>query len=104
LGKSDGFGSSLLREYFWAACVAWMSLSEDNARHAKAMLGDTGTIERVAAIAVVAEGLQDEEWIVTSIGSGGEALYQTIFTGPSSMERALEYAAEKYSGYRLICS
>ena len=80
-----------------------MSVSDDSAREAKVMLGDAGTIERVAAIAIVAESIEDGEWIVISIGpSGSEGIYQTIFTGPSAEKRALEYAAEKYSGVRRI--
>jgi hypothetical protein len=82
------------------------SLSANNselrrkAKDAKALLGATGTIHRVAAFAIVYKGyLSDDDWVVEAIDSQGDGgIYATVFAGPSAKERALEYAEEKYSG------
>jgi hypothetical protein len=77
--------------------------TEGNAREAKTMLGATGAVKRVAAIAVVLETTEGDEWVVASLdSSGGKGIYETVFTGPFAKERALEYAGEKYSGYRVM--
>lgn len=70
------------------------------AREAKALLGATGTIRRVAAFAIVYKGYVGEnEWVVETLDSHGDGgIYVTVFAGPQAKERALEYAEEKYSG------
>jgi hypothetical protein len=67
------------------------------------MLGATGTLRRVAAIATVYKGDTDpEDWVVESIDSTGDGgIFITAFSGPLAKERALEYAMEKYSGLQL---
>jgi hypothetical protein len=80
-----------------------MSEIRRNARDAKAMLGRTGTIRRVAAFATVSQGyLSENDWVVETLDSAGDGgVYVTVFSGPKARERALEYAEEKYSGARL---
>lgn len=70
------------------------------AKDAKALLGETGSLHRVAAFAIVYEGyLGDDDWVVEALDSRGDGgIYATVFSGPSAKERALEYAEEKYSG------
>ena len=79
-----------------------MSKSElrRKAQEAKAILGDTGTVGRVAAFAVVYRGyVNDDDWVVEALDSHGDGgIYVTVFVGPKAKERALEYAGEKYSG------
>jgi hypothetical protein len=77
-----------------------MSQLRQNARTAKAMLGRTGTVKRVAALATVYR--DGDEWVVESIDSDGDGgIYFTAFSGPRAERRALEYAQEKYSGFQL---
>jgi hypothetical protein len=70
------------------------------AQEAKAMLGDTGVVNRVAALATV---FQDgDEWVVESLDSSGDGgICVTAFSGPFARERGLEYAREKHSGFVL---
>ena len=70
------------------------------AQEAKALLGETGSLCRVAAFAIVYQGyLDDDDWVVEALDSQGDGgIYATVFSGPSAKERALEYAGEKYSG------
>lgn len=67
------------------------------------MLGDTGTIKRVAAVATVCPGAEDpSDWFVESTDAAGEgSIFTVVFLGPRARERALEYAQEKYSGVQL---
>ena len=79
-----------------------MSQLRQNAAEAKSMLGETGTLSRVAALASVYadEGLG--AWCVGALDSSGDGSeFITAFFGPEGKARALEYAAEKYSGFRL---
>jgi hypothetical protein len=70
------------------------------AQQAKVMLGDTGLVQRVAALATVY--LDDDDWIVESLDSSGDGgICITAFSGPFAQERAIEYAQEKHSGLRL---
>jgi hypothetical protein len=79
-----------------------MSKSElrRKAKEAKTILGDTGTVGRVAAFAIVYQGyINDDDWVVESLDSHGDGgIYVTVFVGPQAKARALEYAGEKYSG------
>lgn len=77
-----------------------MSLTRRQSREAKIMLGETGTIRRVAALATLSKGDVDpSDWVVSALDSKGDGgIYLTIFSGPEAYERALEYASEKYSG------
>ena len=70
------------------------------AKEAKAILGSTGTVQRVAAFAIVYKGfVGEEDWVVETLDSRGDGgIYVTVFAGPQAQERALEYAEEKYSG------
>jgi hypothetical protein len=80
--------------------LSGMSDIRRNARDAKAMLGRTGTIHRVAAFATLYEGyLSPDDWVVETLDDGG--VYVTVFSGPQARERAFEYAEEKYSGVQL---
>jgi len=73
-----------------------------NAREAKIMLGETGTLNRVAATATVFKDPESADWIVSSIDSSGDGgVYTVIFSGPFARERSVEYASEKYSGLLL---
>jgi hypothetical protein len=67
---------------------------------AKAILGATGTVSRVAAFAIVYKGyVGEDDWVVETLDSHGDGgIYVTVFAGPQAQERALEYAEEKYSG------
>lgn len=66
------------------------------------MLGDTGRLARVAAAATVFWESESSDWIVLSLDSSGDGgIYTTSFGGPNARERAIEYASEKYSGFRL---
>jgi hypothetical protein len=79
-----------------------MSRLRRNARGAKVMLGETGTLPRVAAVATVFEDQESADWVVSSIDSSGDGgVYTVIFSGPLARERAVEYASEKYSGLLL---
>jgi hypothetical protein len=80
-----------------------MSEIRRNARDAKAMLGATGTVRRVAAFATVYQGyLSPNDWVVETLDSTGDGgVYVTVFSGPKARERAFEYAEEKYSGVQL---
>ena len=65
------------------------------------MLGATGIIARVAAVASVYR--DDDEWVVESLDSSGDGgICVTAFSGPFAEKRALEYAQEKHSGW-LLC-
>jgi hypothetical protein len=80
-----------------------MNQQRRNAQEAKAMLGDTGSLRRVAAFATVYQGyVSHDDWVVESFDAddSGEA-YLTVFSGPQARERALEYATEKYPGFEL---
>jgi hypothetical protein len=80
-----------------------MSHLRRRARDAKGMLGDTGTLRRVAAVATVYQGdVGPDDWVVEALDSTGDGgIFVTIFAGPLARERALEYAQEKYSGLEL---
>lgn len=79
-----------------------MSRLRRNAREAKELLGDIGNLRRVASLATVCLGEPGtDEWVVSSLDSSGDGgIYITTFSGPFAKERAIEYAREKYSGYR----
>jgi hypothetical protein len=83
-----------------------MNQHRQNAREAKAMLGETGTIRRVAAFATVSQGyVTAEDWVVESVDSNGSGeTYVTVFSGPQAKVRALEYATQKYPGFELRSS
>ncbi|MEA2732402.1 MAG: hypothetical protein QOF70_6877 [Acetobacteraceae bacterium] len=66
------------------------------------MLGDTGEVSRVAALATIYCGGDDpERWVVEAVDASGDGgIFTTLFLGPCAQERAREYAQEKYSGFR----
>lgn len=78
-----------------------MSRRRQNARFAKAMLGEKGQVARVAALADLYESASREHvWIVSSLAADGDgAIYEVTFEGPFAYERAAEYAAAKYAGF-----
>jgi hypothetical protein len=80
-----------------------MSEIRRNAKDAKAMLGRTGALRRVAAFATVYQGyVSPDDWVIETLDSTGDGgVYITVFSGPKARERALEYAEEKYSGVQL---
>jgi len=79
-----------------------MSRLRRNAKEAKELLGDSGTLRRVASLATVYPGEEPDEWIVSALDSSGDGgIYAAAFSGPLARERAIEYAREKYSGLRL---
>lgn len=80
-----------------------MSQLRRRAAEAKHLLGSSGEIARVGAVATVYKGDVDpEDWVVEAIDSSGDGgIYVTVFSGPLARERAVEYAREKYSGLRL---
>lgn len=86
-----------------ATVFSGMSDVRRNARDAKAMLGPTGTIRRVAAVAIVYQGyLSPDDWVIETLDAAGDGgIYVTVFSGPKARERAIEYAEEKYSGFQL---
>ena len=72
-----------------------------NAQHARALLGEIGTLRRVASLATLYQEDADT-WAVESVDSSGDgSLYVTAFHGPDARERASEYARQKYSGFRV---
>jgi hypothetical protein len=83
-------------------CPLDMSKSElrRKAQEAKALLGKSGALRRVAAFAIVYQGyVGEDDWVVETLDSHGDGgFYVIVFSGPSAKERALEYAGEKYSG------
>jgi len=95
---TDAIGTAISRSRLWR-----MSEIRRSARNAKAMLGRTGTIRRVAAFATVYQGfLTPDDWVVETLDSAGDGgIYITVFCGPKAKERAVEYAEEKYSGVQL---
>ncbi len=77
-----------------------MSKLRTPAEDAKVMLGPTGELRRVAALAIISQS--GATWLVGAVDSSGNGrFYGVAFTGPQARERAIEYAGEKYSGYRL---
>jgi hypothetical protein len=65
------------------------------------MLGPTGELKRVAALAYVYP--RQSGWIVRAADSkGGPQHYITGFIGPDAMQRAVEYGCEKYSGVLVL--
>jgi len=57
---------------------------------------------KVAGEATVIELSDGAEWIVLYVDSQHAKIYETVFTGAHSKERALEYAAYKYSSFRTV--
>ena len=80
-----------------------MNRQRRQAAEAKMLLGSVGELRRVAAVATVYQGdLSPDDWVVTSIDSGGDGgIFVTVFSGPLARNRAMEYAREKYSRLRL---
>ncbi len=77
-----------------------MSKLRNPAQDAKVMLGPTGELKRVAALATVSQ--DRATWLVGTVHSSGNGrFYGVAFTGPNARERAIEYAGEKYSCYRI---
>ena len=77
-----------------------MNTLEDQTKHAKILLGDTGELERIAALALVYP-TQHAGWVVRAVTSPANAEEVTGFIGPTAKQRAMEYAAEKYAGVKL---
>lgn len=78
-----------------------MTTTRNPAHDAKAMLGPTGELKRVAALAYVYP--RQTGWIVRAADSkGGQENYITGFIGPDAMQRAVEYGCEKYSGVLVL--
>lgn len=70
--------------------------------YAKAVLGKTGNLNRVASCAEVFWNRESAEWVVTALDSTSDGgIFSTAFSGPLARERAVEYAVGKYSGYRI---
>jgi hypothetical protein len=66
------------------------------------MLGLSGSLKRIAALATVFKDTESADWIVSALDASGDGgIYVTVFSGPSARERATEYAREKYSGLQL---
>lgn len=80
-----------------------MNTLEDQTKHAKVLLGDTGELERVAALALVYPA-EHSGWVVRAVISRTSCEEVTGFLGPTARQRALEYAAEKYSGVKVCDS
>ena len=80
--------------------VGDMSKLRTPAEDAKVMLGPIGELRRVAALATISQN--GATWLVGATDTSGNGrFYGVAFTGPMARERAIEYAGEKYSGYRL---
>lgn len=76
-----------------------MGKLRDQAAYAKALLGDTGELKRVASLATLYRSDLPGEWIITALDEGGDGgIYTVVFSGPDAKERAIEYGSEKYSG------
>ena len=80
-----------------------MQTLEDQTKHAKVLLGDTGELERVAALALVYPA-QHGGWVVRAVISLKNCEEVTGFVGPTAQQRAMEYAGEKYAGVRVYDS
>jgi hypothetical protein len=77
-----------------------MSNSVSRSREALNILGDTGDLVRIAGVADLHAASDDpQQWIVWCLDSDG-AMLETVFSGPSALERATEYSRAKYSGLR----
>ena len=77
-----------------------MSASENRNREAIGLLGDTGELVRISAVAEIHQSSRDSaQWIVWAVDTDG-AMQETVFSGPSSEQRAIEYARAKYAGLR----
>jgi hypothetical protein len=78
-----------------------MTTTRNPAHDAKTMLGPTGELKRVAALAYVYP--RETGWIVRAADSkGGREPFITGFIGPKAMQRAVEYGCEKYSGVLVL--
>ncbi len=64
------------------------------------MLGPTGELQRVAALAFVYP--RHTGWIVRTPSTDGKDYCVTGFVGPKAFHRAVEYASEKYSGVLVL--
>lgn len=64
------------------------------------MLGETGEVRRVAALATVFPDTDEPgAWVVGALDASGDGgMYFTVFAGPDAEERAIEYAEAKYAG------
>jgi hypothetical protein len=80
-----------------------MTTLELQTKHAKILLGDTGELERVAALALVYP-THHAGWVVRAVTSEANADEVTGFLGPTAKQRALEYAGEKYAGVKVLDS
>ncbi len=78
-----------------------MTTLELQTKHAKILLGDTGELERIAALALVYP-THHAGWVVRAVASPADTEEVTGFLGPTAKERALEYAGEKYAGVKLM--
>ena len=75
-----------------------MSNSTQRCFEAISLLGETGEIVRIPAIAEIHRSSKDpEKWIVYAVDSDG-AIIETVFAGPSAQQRANEYAQAKFAG------
>lgn len=79
---------------------ACMTTIRNPAEDAKAMLGPTGELQRVAALAYVYP--RQTGWIVRTPSADGLDFCITGFVGPSAFHRAVEYASEKYAGVLVL--
>lgn len=78
-----------------------MTILELQTKHAKILLGDTGELERIAALALVYP-TNHAGWVVRAVASPADTEEVTGFLGPTAKQRALEYAGEKYAGVKLM--
>ncbi|MQA65527.1 MAG: hypothetical protein GEU76_06465 [Alphaproteobacteria bacterium] len=77
-----------------------MSKSIQECFEAISLLGETGEIVRIPAVAELYQSSENrEQWIVWAVDSDG-AMLETVFSGPSAEQRATEYAREKFAGFR----
>ncbi|MCC6913156.1 MAG: hypothetical protein IT566_05595 [Rhodospirillaceae bacterium] len=77
-----------------------MTTTRSPAEDAKAMLGPTGELRRVAALAFVYP--RHAGWIVRRPSADGADDCITGFAGSKAFPRAVEYASEKYSGVLVL--
>ncbi|MCA0201651.1 MAG: hypothetical protein LCH56_12575 [Proteobacteria bacterium] len=77
-----------------------MTTIKSPAEDAKAMLGPTGELQRVAALAFVYA--RHGGWIVRIPAADGKDDCIAGFVGPNAFDRAVEYASEKYAGALIL--
>ena len=70
----------------------------ESRQHAVDILGNTGELVRIPAIAEVYPSASDaDQWIVWAVDTDG-AMVETVFAGPSAERRAIVYAQANFAG------